>query len=205
MSVRPTLRAEQRAVTRSRLLDSGREVLLTTPYHAVTVDQLVRAAGVSRATFYLYYTSKRELLDDLVGELRRDLDVLWPKLGSLGDGRRPTRAAVVAVAAEFVATAQAHRAPLVAWVQAGTVGDELHEVNRRDLRRVQRLLYASPSRAADTPVAEQFVRTTLVVSMLERFCFYWFRLDLEVDPACVAQVLGGAWWSTLYGDSGLIR
>lgn len=57
---RTSLRSEYRELTRKRLLEAVREVLEETDYAAATVDEIVRRAGASRATFYVHFRSKAE-------------------------------------------------------------------------------------------------------------------------------------------------
>ncbi|MFC9356232.1 TetR/AcrR family transcriptional regulator [Rhodococcus sp. NPDC057014] len=65
----PSLSELKRNVTRSRLTGAALEVFETKGYSATTIDDIVSAAGVSRATFYLHFPNKlaltREMLDDL--------------------------------------------------------------------------------------------------------------------------------------------
>jgi AcrR family transcriptional regulator len=62
------LREQQRAFTRSRLLDAGRQVFAVRGYPDATVDDIAREAGASRATFYLHFKSKCELAVALVDQ-----------------------------------------------------------------------------------------------------------------------------------------
>lgn len=63
-------RPEKREQTRARILDAARAMLAQgEPVAATTVGAVAKAAGVSRATFYLYFPGKFELLDALLGEL----------------------------------------------------------------------------------------------------------------------------------------
>ncbi len=66
--VRLSLRGAQRAVTRARLMDGAMEVFATTTYTAATVDEIAVAAGVGRATFYLHFRGKLDLLQAIVLE-----------------------------------------------------------------------------------------------------------------------------------------
>jgi len=81
----PSKREEQKAQTRRRLLSAALKVLGTTRYSTMSVDDIVREAGVTRPTFYLYFSSKYDILitlfDDLVPDLQRayvrlDADIL---------------------------------------------------------------------------------------------------------------------------------
>src|SRR5262245_38183370 len=48
--------------TIARILDATREVFLTRGYAGTTVDEISRVADISRASFYTYFPSKREVL-----------------------------------------------------------------------------------------------------------------------------------------------
>jgi AcrR family transcriptional regulator len=58
----PALRDERRA----QLVAAAREVFGERGYHAATVDDITRAAGVAKGTFYLYFNEKREVYYELV-------------------------------------------------------------------------------------------------------------------------------------------
>lgn len=63
------LRQQQAAFTRDRLLESGRRLFAADGYLPVSVDDIARAAGASRATFYLHFRAgKRQLATALLDE-----------------------------------------------------------------------------------------------------------------------------------------
>ncbi len=49
------LRAAQKQLTRRLLLDSGLELFKSKGYAATTVDDIAKAAGTTRVTFYAYF------------------------------------------------------------------------------------------------------------------------------------------------------
>jgi len=51
---------------RQALLAAARDVFVRRGYHAATVDDITRAAGVAKGTFYLYFSEKREVFYALV-------------------------------------------------------------------------------------------------------------------------------------------
>jgi AcrR family transcriptional regulator len=88
-----TLREQQRAFTRNRLIETALRVFGERGYPDATVDEIASAAGASRATFYLHFKGKAELaaavVDDItpyVVDRYRVLDRL------LAGGNLPTRA-----------------------------------------------------------------------------------------------------------------
>jgi AcrR family transcriptional regulator len=51
---------------RQQLLQAARQVFSNNGYHDATVDDITRAAGVAKGTFYLYFAEKRAILHELV-------------------------------------------------------------------------------------------------------------------------------------------
>lgn len=74
-----------REVRRVQIKDAALQVFADEGYHATSVSDLVKAAGVARGTFYLYFDSKDalflELLDDLIAELRTGIKGVDPSPG----------------------------------------------------------------------------------------------------------------------------
>jgi AcrR family transcriptional regulator len=67
----PTLRAQQKADTRRRLLDAAAEVFLETGPHNTPLEAVAERAGVSKATLFFHFGNRVELLDRLAGHLYR--------------------------------------------------------------------------------------------------------------------------------------
>ena len=59
------------ARTRLRLLEAAEEVFTDVGYHDASIVRIAEAAGVANGTFYLYFSSKRDVFDELVEELNR--------------------------------------------------------------------------------------------------------------------------------------
>ncbi|QUS36461.1 TetR/AcrR family transcriptional regulator [Falsirhodobacter algicola] len=56
---------------RAQILDGALEVFLERGFHAASMREICRAAGVSKGTLYVYFTDKEELFQALI-ETRRD-------------------------------------------------------------------------------------------------------------------------------------
>src|SRR5512146_1338801 len=65
MAVKPR-RSVARDKRRQSLVVAARDVFAQKGYHAATVDDITRAAGVAKGTFYLYFQEKREIYYELV-------------------------------------------------------------------------------------------------------------------------------------------
>src|SRR5437762_13623817 len=57
--------------TRQRLLDASEQVFADLGYHDAAIVKITEAAGVGQGTFYLYFSSKKEIFDELVRDLNR--------------------------------------------------------------------------------------------------------------------------------------
>lgn len=63
----------ERYAIRARLEDAGRELFARRGIRATTVEQLARAAGISKGAFYLFYPSKEALFFALMEEIETAL------------------------------------------------------------------------------------------------------------------------------------
>ena len=55
--------------TRRRLIDSAEQIFAELGYHDASIVKITEAAGVGQGTFYLYFTSKKEVFDEVVLDL----------------------------------------------------------------------------------------------------------------------------------------
>jgi AcrR family transcriptional regulator len=60
---------ERQWIRRGQLLDAGRQVFERHGYHAATVSDIVRAAGLSQGAFYLYFPDKKAIFAALQEEM----------------------------------------------------------------------------------------------------------------------------------------
>ena len=90
----------ERAQIAQRLRDAGRQAFATHSLRHVTVDDLARAAGISKGAFYQFFDSKEALLLDLLQRFEADFqrtvldDVLRSELGPVESLRALLRTAV---------------------------------------------------------------------------------------------------------------
>jgi len=85
---RRSIREEHRELTRKRIISASRVLFVEKNYIATTIDDIAEAAGIGRATFYLHFQSKEEVLQSVLDDgVDRQL-VLFRKLATLGG---PTR------------------------------------------------------------------------------------------------------------------
>src|SRR5215467_4790207 len=69
------LRAQGRETVR-RLLDAGMVEFEERGFHGVRVDDVVRRAGISHGTFYLYFSNKEDLFKALLKDALHDMEIV---------------------------------------------------------------------------------------------------------------------------------
>src|SRR6201995_2835687 len=69
------LRAQGRATVK-RLLDAGMIEFEERGFHGVRVDDVVKRAGISHGTFYLYFANKEDLFQALLRDALHDMEVV---------------------------------------------------------------------------------------------------------------------------------
>ena len=75
------------AETRARLLEAAEAVFAELGYHDASIVKITEAAGVAQGTFYLYFTGKREIFDELVRDLNRRVRHAMKEASSRGRTR----------------------------------------------------------------------------------------------------------------------
>ena len=75
------------AETRARLLEAAEAVFADLGYHDASIVKITETAGVAQGTFYLYFTGKREIFDELVRDLNRRVRHAMKEASSLGRTR----------------------------------------------------------------------------------------------------------------------
>ena len=73
--------------TRRRLLEAAEACFAETGYHDASVVKITEAAGVGQGTFYLYFSSKKEIFDELVRDLNQRVRHAMKEASSQGATR----------------------------------------------------------------------------------------------------------------------
>ncbi|MDL4816309.1 TetR/AcrR family transcriptional regulator [Actinomadura opuntiae] len=80
---RPSLREEHKRLTRARVLEGAVAVFGGKPLVDVTMGDIARAAGITRATVYAYFPGKREILQALLARVYDLADEVYAELAAL--------------------------------------------------------------------------------------------------------------------------
>ncbi|WP_280266863.1 TetR/AcrR family transcriptional regulator [Nocardia wallacei] len=194
---RGSLRDEQKRLTRARIVDAARQLFEDRGYSSVRVDDIAAAVGCSRATFYLHFTGKTEVLRAIaeqgtlpsVRQRYEDLDRV------LVTGSRAEFAAWMTRAIEWFAE---NKDLLPAWDEATALEPEFREVAREGIMTLADSMPAYLSRWPADRRDEARLRIELLVAQLERFFTRWAMqgtIDVTADRA--AEVLTDIWYPAL--------
>ena len=90
--------------TRQRLLEAAEAVFAEHGYHDASIVKITETAGVGQGTFYLYFSSKQEVFDELVRDLNRRVRRTMSEAAEKGATR--SEAEVLGFHAFFLFTAE---------------------------------------------------------------------------------------------------
>lgn len=139
--------------TISRILDATRDVFLTYGYAGTTIDEIARVAQVSRASFYTYFPSKREVLVAVGASSATEAERMIEKLP---DHLRSRKVLGVWVA-EYFELLDVHGSFAFAWTQAAHEDEEIRlagmKRHLKDCKMLGESLVASGGRPTDDPSA----------------------------------------------------
>lgn len=80
---------QRKEQTRAAILAGAAAVFSATPYVFATIDELIAAAGVSRATFYSHFDSKLALALAIYDSIEADWQGLYSELTVIADAGQP--------------------------------------------------------------------------------------------------------------------
>jgi len=169
--------------TRAKLLDAAVPALAEKGYHATRVDDIVRLAGVSHGTFYLYFTNKEDLFRTLAERCADEADALAESLGVV-DSAAAGVATLRAWLAEFVAFYRRYGVVIRAWTENQVTDRALGRLGTASFERITTTLGASmtgaPGNAGDSQRRLE-LRSAALLAMIERFAYVTTSRDLGFD------------------------
>jgi TetR/AcrR family transcriptional regulator, ethionamide resistance regulator len=184
------------------ILETAEHLLEERPFHEISVDDLARGAGISRPTFYFYFSSKDAvlltLLDRMVDEARGRMGEALERFPE--DPPRWLRAGITAIYETF----GSHRAVTVAGADALATSVEAREVWARvmeDFVQVTTAVIEAERARVAAPGGVPARDLAIVLNrMNERVLLSTFAGQAPaVDEGNVLDVLVAAWLGAIYG------
>jgi AcrR family transcriptional regulator len=165
------------------IIEATREVFLTRGYAGTSIDEIARLADVSRASFYTYFPSKREVLLAVGAHSASETAELIARLPGLGT----TRAGITEFTSLYFELLDRHGSFAFAWTQAAQEDAEIRTAGmRRHLRLCKEFGEALATTAGKT-IGDSAVLGLTVTAMLERS---WSYLQLYAERLDREEVIG---------------
>ncbi|MFC7451094.1 TetR/AcrR family transcriptional regulator [Rhodococcus daqingensis] len=194
---RGTLRDEQKRATRAKLLESARELFASQGYAAVTVDDIASSVGCSRATFYLHFPSKVEILRAISSDkMAPSALAFYQDLDRVLDTR--SRAEFTAWINRAIAWFDEYKEMLPAWDEAVALEPEFRDTSRDGILALPNAMTKYLARWPEGRHDEARLRVELLVAQLERFFTRWaLQGTIDVSREQAAEVLTDIWFPAL--------
>ena len=165
--------------TRDQLVDTAVTLFLERGYGGTTIEHIADAAGMSRASFYTYFPSKREIL--LLTGLRSnrartecistiaDIPDVWT-LDHLKTWIRT-----------YLAFLDQYGGFQVVWSQAAWFDDELRSLGVKGSMHSARITGTHMRRLGATDKVDPGIQGLAVIGMLDRFWYVWQKTKAPYD------------------------
>jgi TetR/AcrR family transcriptional regulator, ethionamide resistance regulator len=188
----------RREQARDEVIRQALELAETRPFRDVTVDEIARAAGLSRSAFYTHFSDKHELLlaavEEVADELYRMSDRWWSGSGPPGDRVRQALEGVVSVYAE-------HARLLRVATEVSTYDDEVREfwlaIVGRFIAAAAEHIRAEQRAGLIPELLEAQATSEGLVWMAERCCYIYLSRG-ERTPEQVVDAMAPVWTAALY-------
>lgn len=187
-----TLRELQKQMTRRLLLDNALEQFSTKGYAATTIDDIAAGAGTTRTTFYLHFSSKAEMIHEII----RDLDAMFtgaddPPLEAVVE--RGERGLIEAwLDRKFDQWVDA-KPYLLAAYQAAPTDFELDEALQGWFEKTAAAMQHGLDSADRFDAETRRIRCVLAFGEFEFLARRWLRVGWRVERAVAHRVLTDSW------------
>ncbi|WP_433200785.1 TetR/AcrR family transcriptional regulator [Nocardia sp. CA-107356] len=192
-----SLREEQKLQTRAKLMEGAKALFIERGYAAVRVDDIVAAVGCSRATFYLHFASKLEVLRAIAEQSTAPTALhFYEDLDRVLD--TGSRAEFVDWVTRAIAWFHEYKDLLPAWDEATALEPQFREIARSGILALPNAMTSYLARWPEDRQDEARLRVELLVAQLERFFTRWAMqgiIDVTADQA--AEVLTDIWFPAL--------
>jgi AcrR family transcriptional regulator len=189
-----SLREAQKALTRTRLLDAAAELFARQGYSATTIEEIATAAGATRATFYLHFASKSDLVHGLYAALV-EYDADYAHLIEVC--RDPTEEALRAWLDAFVAGLDSPANYWVALRVAGAADREARDAAEQDFARSAGKLAAGLERVRGWDPDRAHLIAVILKRQLDVCQDDWIRARWDRERGRLLDTLARMWSAAL--------
>ncbi len=159
----------RRALRTSTLIQSAaRVIFLQRGYHGTKIEDIAAAAGVSRASFYTYFPSKRDVLLALGSDAYKSMDAFLNRMRVQADRKAPDL--VEQLVRAYMEVLDDHGGFLLVWGQAGLDDPQLRVAGMKaklhSARRIARMF------GLDTTDDDPGLVGLALQVMIDRYWYY---------------------------------
>jgi AcrR family transcriptional regulator len=189
-----SLRDEQKRLTRRRLIEGALAAFEQKGYAATTIDDIVAEANASRATFYLHFKSKADVVLVMTETLGRRWRELYLELTS---GGRLSRKVLYEWLDGVVENYQTNRVSLEAIDHAVAIEPVVAEVDLATRQESIAVMAESIERWYGGDSDDARVRAALLLVQMDRFFDLWIIRGVPFDRERAVGALTDLWLSVL--------
>ncbi|NUS55114.1 MAG: TetR/AcrR family transcriptional regulator [Streptomycetaceae bacterium] len=191
----PDLRAQHKQLTRARLVSAAVDLFEEKGYDATTVDDVVARAGAARATFYLHFSGKSDIVGELADRIWADTGRRFAAFAELPDW---SAASIRGWLADYVETGEATQKVLKLFAEQ--LPQTLRGQHTAHQQEFIRSLTRPPERWAHFTRPEAKRRAFLLINQLETFIPSWQAGRWARERSAMLDTLTSVWRATLEAD-----
>lgn len=196
---RPNLRHAQRLSTRRLLVLAASDLFKSQGFAGTSVDDIAKAAGTTRATFYLHFKGKADVIRELVESTSLEAAEFIVRLrAAVRDGHRPAIHAWLDSAFEFWKDA---RHTSQAEEEAAALHPQIRMARSRSFEAGVDAIIGGLTDAQRADPSDRRVRAVLAYSQLQNLFHRWIRVGWDVERQAVLEVMTDMWMAALGSPS----
>lgn len=185
------MREQQKAQTRQLLIDAGLELFADQGYSRTTIEDITNSAGASRATFYLHFSAKWQIVYEMYERILMPETVdYYRRLNAFGV---PDRRQLQGWLEDAIGFYERHRTLLLFGDEANAVEPELAAQTAHWLDDCTDAMPRYLQRWEGAEREQARLRLQLLIVQLSRFAVLWVHGHWKVDRATVLAVLLELW------------
>jgi TetR/AcrR family transcriptional regulator len=182
--------------TRDQLIETAVKLFLERGYGGTTIDDIAEHSGMSRASFYTYFPSKRDVLLLAAARANKARTAAISAIAEAPDDYRDED--LKRWLRGVLAYLDQYGAFLVVWSHAAWYDDELRAMGAKGSIRTARVLGSHMQRLGAKSAEDPAILGMTVLSMLERLWYVWKHTQAPFNEDEVVASLAGTMQKLLH-------
>lgn len=174
--------------TKDHLVKTAKSLFLQRGYDATTIDDIADAAGVSRASFYTYFSSKTEIMIVAGADARDGSCLSFEELGNIDPA--DLAGGLHLWIDSYFRHLESDGGYTLMWQQAALKDPELRRLGMEGTQQASKVLSASlRALGATGDESDLVIRSLAIRSMLDRFWYHWWMTSAPYEREQVLRNL----------------